>query len=273
MCTRKIFPTMIGYMEKLYIYDTSTGEKTEIGGSGRWLHTPSASGHTIVWSENTDIYAYDTEKQLATLVSQHPESQIVPKIDGEWIVYMQRRSSDMQDVMRDIYLHHLGTGEEMLLGPSPFAGDLEGDTYGIDNGRVLWIGWSASEEPDLLAGSRPTLHLYDLQTRTESIIDVSPVCTRVPVGFEMAGDLILFGYDDGFCGYDLAQHVFFDVPYPHNSIGEVYLSETHVVFQIQDRGPVFWDYMTPGASPMPSPEYWLTPQPVRFRWFAVPITR
>ncbi len=86
----------------------------------------------------------------------------------------------------------------------------------------------------MLAGSRPTLHLYDLQTYTESIVDVSPVCTRV---------------------------------------GEVYLSETHVVFRIQDRGAVFWDHVTPGASPVPSPEHWRTPQPTRLRWFAAPITR
>jgi hypothetical protein len=264
--------------DRTHVYNIFMGEEFIMEGDGGTQRWPTVSGNIVVWSEihgtqGWNIYAYNVaSKELQAAVAR-PGNQIVPKIDGEWMVYMQCRSDDMQDVMRDIYLHRLGTGEDMLLGPSPFAGDLEGDTYGIDNGRVLWIGWSAGEEPDLLAGSRPTLHLYDLQTRAESVVDVSPVCTRVPVGFKMAGDLILFGCDDGFCGYDLAQSVFFDVPYPHNSIGEVYLSETHVVFRIQDRGAVFWDYVTPGASPMPSPEHWLTPQPMRFRWFAAPITR
>jgi len=262
--------------DRTHVYDIYTGEEFVMEGDGGAQSWPVVSGDMVVWSEihgdrSWDIYVYNIASGKSAAAVARPGGQIVPKVEGEWIVYMQRISSDMRDVIRDVYLHHLPTGEDMLLGPSPFAGELEGDTYGIANGRVLWVGWSAGEEPDLLGGSHPALHLYDLQSRTESIIDTSSIC--VPIDFQMAGALILFGCEDGFHGYDLAQRIFFDVPYPEHSIGYVYLSETHVVFRIQEKHPTVWDYLTPGASPMPPREYWLTPQPARFRLFVAPITR
>ena len=65
----------------------------------------------------------------------------------------------------------------------------------------------------------------------------------------------------------------FSVPHPEHRSDYTYLSETYVVFRVAEEGESFWDYMTPGASPMPPEEHWLTPQPARFRLFVVPITR
>jgi beta propeller repeat protein len=264
-------------VERVHVYDVSTGEVFVVGESEsqRW---PDVSGDKVVWSEihedqSWDIYTYNIASGQMVAAVTESGGQIMPKIEGDWIVYIQRRSNDIRDEMRDLYLHNLVTGEDTFIGPSPFASSLEGDTYGIANGRVLWIGWTSEETPDLLSGDRPSLHLYDLRTRTKSIVDLSPVCARAPACFEMAGDLILFNCEGGFYGYDLAQEVFFDVPYPRHSVGSVYFSETYAVFRIQVQEESLWDYVTPGASPMPSEEDWLTPQPRQYRLFVVPITR
>jgi len=258
----------------ILIYDARTGDEREYGrGEGYWLRNPDASDQTIVWDEkrasnarDIDIYAYDIAIGRELIVVQRPGYQMRPKIDGEWIVYIDDEGTDPRDVVQNLYLHNLTTGEDMLLGSSPYASRLEGGTYDIDNDRVVWVGRAAGRQEGL-----SDLNVYDLQSRTECMIDTSPAC--VPTDFRMAGDLILFGCQDGFYGYDLAQDVFFEVPYPEHSIGEFYLSETYVVFRIQGKHPTVWDYLTPGASPMPPREYWLTPQPARFRLFVAPITR
>jgi hypothetical protein len=263
----------------LRVYDIHTGEEFTVEGEGLSQCCADVSGNIVVWSEihagrGGDIYAYDISSRELLPVVTRSLGQAYPKIEGDWVVYLEdKHSNDPRDPMRDLYLHNLATGEDTFIGPSPFASSLEGDTYGIANGRVLWIGWTSEETPDLLSGDRPSLHLYDLRTRTKSIVDLSPVCTRVPACFEMAGDLILFNCEGGFYGYDLAQEVFFDVPYPRHSVGSVYFSETYAVFRTQVQGESIWDYMTPGASPMPPEEHWLTPQPRQYRLFVVPITR
>jgi len=264
-------------VERVHVYDVITNEIFVLGESNsqRW---PDVSGKMIVWAElhgknGWDIYAYDMSSSNLIPVITRPLVQMYPKIDEDWVIYLEKRDSDPRNPIQDLYLHNLVTGEDTFIGPSPFASSLEGDTYGIANGRVLWIGWTSEETPDLLSGDRPSLHLYDLRTRTKSILDLSPVCTRVPACFEMAGDLILFNCEGGFYGYDLAQEVFFDVPYPRHSVGSVYFSETYAVFRTQVQGESIWDYMTPGASPMPPEEHWLTPQPRQYRLLVVPITR
>jgi len=263
-------------VERIHLYDVSTGEIFVVGESDsqRW---PDVSGKMIVWAElhgrnGWDIYAYDVSSSDLIPVVTRPLVQMYPKVEEDWVIYLEKRDSDPRNPMQDLYLHNLTTGEDLLIGPSPYAAQLEGDTYGIDNGRVVWKGWAIGERPTP-DGPLPTLHVYDLETRTESVLDLSPVCTSVPVSFKMAGDLILFSCEGFYGCYDLAWGSFFSVPHPEHWSGYTYLSETYVVFRVAEEGESFWDYMTPGASPMPPEEHWLTPQPARFRLFVVPITR
>jgi len=267
------------YMKKLHVHDLITNEQIEIGGENRWLHAPSVFEQTVVWSErrsddthNTDIYAYDITQGQTVPVVERSGYQMRPKVYAEWVIYMEKTSDDPRDPIQDLYLHNLATGEDMLIGPSPYASKLDGDTYGIDNGRVVWRGWAIGEQPTS-EGPLPTLHVYDLETRTESVLDLSPVCTSIPVSFKMAGDLILFSCEGFYGCYDLAQEIFFRVPHPEHWSGYTYLSEAYVVFRVSEDEESFWDYMTPGASPVPLEKHRGTPQPARFRLLVVPITR
>jgi hypothetical protein len=258
-------------VEKVHIYDVRAGKELSMGKGGAqgW---PDVSGDIIAWSEvngdnSWDIYTYNVASRQLTAAVVRPGGQTVPKIAGEWIIYMQRRSSDVRDEMRDLYLYNLNSGEEIHIGPSPYAGRLEGDTYGIANGRVAWIGWDIGAEPTP-EGPLPALHVYDLTNRAERTLDLLADCA--PYYFKMAGDLILTGCSDGFYGYDLAQDRLFTVPYPKHSIGEVYLSETYVVFRIQEDSLAPQEPRILEAPPEKS-QY--TPQPARFLLFVVPITR
>jgi len=263
----------------LHVYDIHTDEEFTVEGEGLSQCCADVSGDVVVWSEihagrGGDIYAYDISSRELIPVVTRSLGQAYPNVEGEWVVYLEdKHSDDSRNPMRDLYLHNLATGEDMFISPSPYAADLKGDTYGIDNGRVVWKGWAIGEQPTS-EGPLPTLHVYDLETRTESVLDLSPVCTSIPVSFKMAGDLILFSCEGFYGCYDLAQDIFFDVPHPEHGIGSLYFSETYVVFRIQAQRESFWDYlMTPGASPMPPEEDWLTPQPRQYRLFVVPITR
>jgi len=262
----------------LHVYDIHTGEEFTIEGEGLSQCCADVSGNIVVWSEihagrGGDIYAYDMSSRELLPVVTRSLGQAYPKIEGDWVVYLEdRHSDDPRNPMRELYLHNLVTGEDMLIGPSPYASKLEGDTYGIDNGRVVWKGWTIGEQPTS-EGPLPTLHVYDLETRTESALDLSPVCTSVPVSFKMAGDLILFSCEGFYGCYDLAQEIFVRVPHPEHWSGYTYLSETYVVFRVSEKEESIWDYMTPGASPMPPEEHWLTPQPRQYRLLVVPITR
>ena len=264
--------------EGLHVYDMCAGEEFRVEGEGLSQCCADVSGDIVVWSEihagrGGDIYAYDISSSELIPVVTRPLGQSYPEVEGDWIIYLEdKHSEDPRNPMQDLYLHNLTTGEDMLIGPSPYAAQLEGDTYGIGNGKVVWKGWAIGERP-ASDGSPPSLHVYDLETRTESVLDLSPVCTSVPVSFKMAGDLILFSCEGFYGCYDLARGSFFSVPHPEHWSGFTYLSETYVVFRVAEEGESFWDYMTPGASPMPPEEHWLTPQPARFRLFVVPITR
>jgi hypothetical protein len=254
----------------LVIHDTLTGKEWEYGGDdGHWLSNPDVSGHVVVWQDkkatNTrdiDIHAYDIDAKKELIVIQRPGYQVQPKIDGEWIVYLEDKSTDPHDMTRDVYLHNLTSGEDLFLGTSPYAS--EGGTYGIAHGRIVWLGWT----PDELKQQSwpPPFHIYDLPTRTDHLIDASAPC--IPTKFFIAGDLIMYGCQEGFYGYDLAKDALFRIPNPRG-VGAIYFSESRVVFQIEVESPR--TFLTPGA-PTPTPGTYV-PQPIKFRLFVEPINR
>ncbi len=257
-----------GMSNKLYTYDLAAGKEFAIKGEGGVQSSPDVSGDTVVWSElhgdhSWDIYAYHIASGQLIAAVTRPGAQSLPKIDGDWIVYIQEdKGTDPRNMTRDVYLHNLTTGEDFLLGTSPYAS--EGGTYGIAHGRVVWLGWALAELKQ--QGWPPPFHVYDLQTRTDRLIDTSSTCT--PTEFFMAGDLIMYGCNEGFYGYDLAKDALFRIPNPRG-VAYIYLSETRVVFQVEVEQPMI--YLTPGA-PTPTPGPYVA-EPMKFRLFVEPINR
>jgi len=267
----------------LHVYDIHTGEEFTVEGEGLSQCCADVSGNIVVWSEihagrGGDIYAYDVSSHELIPVVTRPLFQGRPKIKGDWIIYLEdKHSDDPRNPMRDLYLHNLATGEDMRIGPSPYASD--GSTYGIADGQVFWIGWNIGQEPTKEEGPLPAWHIYDLNTRQEKVMDTSSAACP-PGGFGLGGDMMKWACGlERYAGYDLEQGVFFEFPIlPEEMRGKVesweaFISNEWVVWYIVERRERVWDYMTPGASPMPPEEHWLTPQPRQYRLFVVPITR
>jgi hypothetical protein len=254
--------------KKLYAYDLANGKKFAVKGESDVQSFPDVSGDTVVWSElhgdySWDIYAYRIASGQLIAAVTRPSSQNVPKIDGDWVVYLESKSADPRDMTIDVYLHNLTTGEDFLLGTSPYGS--EGGTYGIAHGRVVWVGWTPDEFKQEV-GLTPPFHVYDLQTRTDRVLNNWSTCA--PTGFQLAGDLIQFSCQDGFYGYDLAKDALFSISLPRG-VGQIYFSETRVVYQMEVEQPRI--YLTPGA-PTPTPGPYVA-EPMKFKLFVEPINR
>ena len=275
--------------DKIYVFDLQTGEETVLGGEGRWLSHPAVSGSTVVWGEKnitstlgTDIYAYDMATGQVFTITHRAGGQMKPVIEGEWIVYKNRVIDDPRDLIADIYLHNITTGEDRLLGTNRFAADATEEVYAIANGRVVWNEWPAGEWQDgKWYEEESSLHVYELSSGVEWVLDSS---NRAPFYFVLSGDLLLGGG-----GYDFAQDTSFDIPqeglpdtYQDISPGirrviksrAVYVSETRMVWLIGTREESNIEYyLTPGI-PTPTPVTNIpTPGPIHYRLFTASIER
>ena len=85
----------------IYMYDTASGEETRIT-SGDWIQmAPDISGHRIVWQDHRsadnpksqydmsgrDIWMYDLETGQEHQITSSPDTEEVPLISGDIVVY------------------------------------------------------------------------------------------------------------------------------------------------------------------------------------------
>lgn len=258
------------YHEAIYVVDLHSGEENWVSG-GRWA---DVSGSIVVYAQlgehpnAWDLYTKNLESGEVKPLAVRENVQSWPKIDGNWVTYLDTERININYKEESIYAHNLSTGEDLLLGITQFATQSEGGTYGIGNGRIVWIGWQGEQEPDTYG-----LHVFDTQKREVYTPANLPTDCELRT-FHMAGDFLLF-MCHGFQLYDLAQDQQVAVPYPRPSTGSVYLSEDYVAFCIQgDTGPHIVELLqTPGAElPTPLPPD-VTPTPIPWRLFVVPIMR
>lgn len=253
---------------EINVVDLHSGKVWSVEGSG-WV---DIDGNMVVYAKNKghpnawDLYAQDLRSGEIKPIIEREGPQVRPKIDGDWVVYLDSIPQKGGYEQEYVYAHNLATGEDVLLGETRFASQSEGRTYYIDNGRAVWVGWQG-EKPETFG-----VHVFDVQSRTVYTLNLEP--DYIPPTFYMDGDLLLFGCPDGFCGYDLAQKKLFNVPYPHKSSGFIYVSENYIVFRVEESKRTTMElYLTPGM-PTPTPlPIGATPSPSNWHLFIVPITR
>lgn len=247
-----------------------SGEIQSINGEG-WV---SVSGSNVVYARNNghpnawDLYTENLESGEVKSIAVRENVQSMPKINGDWVTYLDTERIGSNNKRERVRAYNLNTGEDRLLGVTQYATQSEGGTYGIGSGRIVWLGWRGELEPDT-----HNLHVFDTHTgeiytpANLSADDMAPT-------FDMAGDMLFFGCTTGYCGYDLAQEQLVEIPYPHQSMGLIYVSQEYVVFRVEESEPNIIEILqTPGAStPTPLPPD-ATPPPTSWRLFIVPITR
>ena len=139
-----------------------SGEIQSIDGEG-WV---SVSGTNVVFARNNrhpnawDLYTENLESGKVQPIAVRENIQSRPKIDGNWVAYLDTERISSDNKRERVHAYNLNTGKDWLLGVTQFATQSEGGTYGIGNGRIVWIGWRGELEPDTYGW-----HVFDTQKR------------------------------------------------------------------------------------------------------------
>jgi len=166
----------------IYVYNLSTSSETRITyvpvTTGSFATIVSIYGDRIVWVgrndsetwKNTDIYMYDfsssTETRLTTSGSAYS-----PKIYGDRIVYMDRRSGKSE-----IYLYNISTSTETQVTTDGLSHSISA----IYGDRIVW------EEN---RNGNWDIYMYDLSTSMETQITTDKSDQRKP---DIYGDRIVW---------------------------------------------------------------------------------
>jgi len=121
---------------EIYFQDLETGEHRRVTTNTLGQYHPVISGHWIVWQDNrnsqVDIYGYDLLREREVQITDSPENESDPFIDGEWICCLE----DSQGVgLSNIRMVHLST-----LAAMPLTRSADVKRNASVNGRQLvWM--------------------------------------------------------------------------------------------------------------------------------------
>ncbi|MFH1916659.1 MAG: FG-GAP-like repeat-containing protein [Nanoarchaeota archaeon] len=143
----------------IWLYDDTTGTRTQITNSPAYQSSPDISGDWIAWHDNRDgnfdIYAYNIVAQQEKRITTSTANQMNPSIDSNIIVW-----TDYRNVNGDIYSYDLTTNQEKRITTNTQL------QFNPDNseGRIVY--------QDHRNGNYD-IYLYDLSTGTEQRITTS----------------------------------------------------------------------------------------------------
>jgi beta propeller repeat protein len=117
---------------------------------------PTVSDSLIAFVRGGDIAIYDIHTGITTDITDTPQYEVSPQIDGNWVAWMDDRSGTY-----DIYLHDLTTGETYQLTDDPgdqWLTDIEGNRVVYWDERAgyanIWMAeWSENQPPVADAGA------------------------------------------------------------------------------------------------------------------------
>ena len=121
---------------EIYFQDLETGERRRITNNTLGQYHPVISGHWIVWQDNrdsqVDIYGFDLLRNREVQITDTPENEADPFIDGDWICCLE----DSQGAgLSNIRMVHLAS-----LAAMPLTRDAGVKKYASVNGRQLvWL--------------------------------------------------------------------------------------------------------------------------------------
>lgn len=121
---------------EIYFQNLETGEQRRVTTNTLGQYHPVISGHWIVWQDNrdsqVDIFGYDLLRNREVQITDTPENESDPFIDGEWICCLE----DSQGAgLSNIRMVHLST-----LATMPLTRDAGVKSHASINGRQLvWM--------------------------------------------------------------------------------------------------------------------------------------
>lgn len=181
---------------------------------GELARNPSLSGSLVVWEYveylskpgKRGLWVYDLAAGSGFLAVTGAVSR--PLISSPWIVYENWDKADAESV--GLYVTNLDTLETFEIGRRRWSpGEhVPASLYAIAS---PWVVWSTNSEAE------PQLHLYNLLTRTKSIVQIpscslSKTITGKPEHLALSGDTVLFRGCFQSMAYSISSGRFFSLP-------------------------------------------------------------
>lgn len=144
--------------EKIYFYDLSTGELTEIASNSLVMGPPHVYKNTVVWAslvEGDEILTYDITTGKTRQITSSAENEMDTDIYEDKVVYAKGfLASDL-----DIYIYDIESGLEDRITNTPNNLERLPRVY---QDKIVYIRW---------VGDYTYVYLYDLKTGEESMIE------------------------------------------------------------------------------------------------------
>jgi beta propeller repeat protein len=128
------------------IYYTYLGDpyKHPLSPNSHAQSNPDVSGTRVVWQDERagtrqdDIYLYDLATGAETPVATDPGSQISPRIDGDWVVWISNDNYNVYGVpqVNDLFARNLATGQVVQITDD--SGAVRQESPAIKDGKVVW---------------------------------------------------------------------------------------------------------------------------------------
>ena len=232
----------------IYAYPVTGGTFTplELTGLYQGRFVPDVSGDWVVWQDtrngNYDIYAYNMESGADVAVCTDAEAQSAPAIDGQTVVWLDRRKP--AGANGDVYAYDLATRVESQVCT---------DSAIQQNPAVSgdWVVWEDYRNDNY------DIYAYNLATHTESVVCTATGEQRKPA---ISGDWVVWedyraGVESDIYAYNLVSHEETVVCAAADSQQSPAISGDWVVWQDYRNGPLADVY---AASLVPQPDVSIT---------------
>jgi hypothetical protein len=162
----------------VFIQDTQTGSEVRLGSDKGQALLGATSDDYVIWKSlcdgcadlKTGLYAYSIRTSTNILVSDTVRGRGFPKIDGQWVIYVDEK--DPTQHLSDLHAHNLTTGKDLLIGPVVQVHAGATDYYTVHGDKIAWVAGGA--------GQYTTLHTYDLTHHTTQTLS-TPEQLFIPI--------------------------------------------------------------------------------------------
>jgi beta propeller repeat protein len=183
------------------VLDSNSGAEITLGNEGSFQQEPSISGDIVVWTDwqnwansQIEVYGYNLQTNQKFPVATGPGVRRLPKVSGDWVIYVQKLDSGQQTRSYAIELraHSLKTDEDFSIGliPSPDNASW-GTHFAVDGDKVVWV--KANDASNFSS----ELHLYDLVTRSDLSLTESTNQTPMDVSLSSKSGIAVYNTPAG----------------------------------------------------------------------------
>jgi hypothetical protein len=165
----------VGFGE-IYLQDLSTGVTERITFNAGGQYHPVVQFPWVVWADNRDgdfdLYAKNLLAPVERALTDTPENETRPSIEGEWIVYTDDAWGGVLD--RNVRAMHLPTGGAVQLTNAPSTKE----RAQLTQGHLLWVERPPDGPSAVRVGTMPDLQPVAANT---NLVAITPGLTaRVP---------------------------------------------------------------------------------------------